>query len=123
MADLGFSERSGVKVDFHGDTQIGRLPVETETALYRVVQESLANIHRHSGSQTARVSLVMDPEGLVLTVDDDAAVFGDGTWTGTGALGVGIPGMRERLRLLNGQLEIRSDSRGTILTCTIPNIT
>ena len=66
----GFGERSGITVDLDLPESFERLPLDTETALFRVVQESLINIHRHSGSQTARIRLRRDAETLVLEIED-----------------------------------------------------
>jgi signal transduction histidine kinase len=104
--------------------KIGRLPQEIETALFRIVQEGLTNIHRHSSSPTARISLLRSSAGLVLEVQDeghgmprDTVKETRGTIEG---MGVGIAGMRERLRQLGGRLEIDSNSYGTIVRATLP---
>jgi signal transduction histidine kinase len=118
----GFSTRTGIKVDLAADRPIGRLPIDIETDLFRVVQECLANIHRHSGSSTAKVQLQRDSEHVVLKIRD----WGHGLppelsrsrkLTSTG---VGIPGMRERLGQHSGDLEIRSSRKGTFVTATVP---
>jgi two-component system, NarL family, sensor kinase len=104
-------------------SDLDRLPREMETALFRVMQESLSNIHRHSGSKTACVQLSQTEQETRLEVSDqgrglvremlDRAI--DET-----QLGVGIAGMRERLRQLGGQLEIRSSSKGTTVIAVLP---
>jgi signal transduction histidine kinase len=66
----GFAERSGIAVDLELPESIERLPLDTETALFRIVQESLINIHRHAGSETARIRLERDAETLVLEIED-----------------------------------------------------
>ena len=66
----GFAERSGIKVDLELPESFERLPLDTETALFRIVQESLINIHRHAGSETARIRLRRDAETLVLEIED-----------------------------------------------------
>ena len=120
----GFSSRSGIRVDFIQNTEIGRLPLDVETALYRIVQEGLTNIHRHSKSDTAHIALTREIDRIILVVKDDGRglpqMVLDPTGDGVQSLGVGIPGMRERLRLLGGRLEISSNGRGTTLTGIVP---
>jgi signal transduction histidine kinase len=103
--------------------EIGRLPLQIETHLFRVAQEGLSNILRHSGSLNAIVRLHRQADEVVLEVED----FGAGiTATATAAVsdgagkgGIGILGMQERLRKIGGQLEIRSNNQGTLLTASI----
>jgi PAS domain S-box-containing protein len=120
----GFSERSGIKLDLNLQAGFGRLPQESETALFRIVQESLSNIQRHSGSQTAKIHLRADSAWVNLEVSDrglgmekNATAHGNGSGT---RLGVGILGMRERMAQLGGKLEIESNSRGTTVRARIP---
>jgi PAS domain S-box-containing protein len=120
----GFSRRSGISVTVEISPELGRLPEDVERTLFRVVQECLSNILRHADSPTAKVRVVRNPEGIVLDVVDR----GRGMHTppvekldGAPARpGVGIPGMRERVRLLGGQLEIRTGARGTTVHVTLP---
>jgi len=119
----GFSKRSGIYVNITAQP-IGRLPSEVETALFRIVQEALANVRRHSGSETATIRLECRANEVVLEIKD----------TGRGLrtqnpfnpsddfheLGVGIPGMRQRLRLLGGRLEITSNGGGTSVSAFVP---
>ena len=119
----GFTERSGILVDLQLPPKLNRLPLDAETALFRVVQESLSNIHRHSGSKTARVQLAQSENSIRLEVSDQGRGFVNDLLdqvTDTTQLGVGIAGMRARLRQLGGQLEIRSTSRGTTVIATLP---
>ena len=119
----GFSDRSLIKIDLVERTSIGRLPTDIEIALYRVVQEGLTNIHRHSGSPTARIELKRDAAKIVLTVKDKGKGLPQGFLNSKASVqsyGVGIPGMRERLHLLGGRLDIRSDNKGTTLKATVP---
>jgi PAS domain S-box-containing protein len=119
----GFSERSGIVTQLFVSTEFDRLPQPVEIALFRIVQESLANIQRHSGSATAQVRLRQDSSQITLEVID----FGRGmTLSSNGApqpyevrLGVGIPGMRERMAQLGGYLEIASGPTGTTIRATI----
>jgi PAS domain S-box-containing protein len=120
----GFARRSGIEVRVDVPPEFGRLPSDLELTLYRIVQEALTNIHRHSGSKTARICLQRRPKELVLTVADEGHGFPSAALEMAGPenadIGVGIPGMRERLRQLGGQLHIQSGSRGTTLTANVP---
>ena len=120
----GFSERSGVKMELHLQTGFGRLPQEAETALFRIVQESLTNIQRHSGSQTAMIRLSGDSTCVNLDVSDRGRGMASNAMeggNGSGSrLGVGILGMRERMTQLGGKLEIDSSPSGTTVRVSIP---
>jgi len=113
----GFAERSGITVDLDLPESFERLPLDTETALFRIVQESLINIHRHAGSETARIRLRRDAETLVLEIEDQGRGISDASlkhiMNGGGVVGVGIPGMSERIEQLGGRFEITSSDRGT----------
>jgi PAS domain S-box-containing protein len=119
----GFSRRCGIRVGFQSTSgaTCTRLPLEIQTDLFRVVQEALANVHRHSGSRVALVKLEQKDDEVFLQIRD----WGSGipTWSGTtmkpGSIGVGISGMRERLKQLGGSLEIESGRFGTTITATI----
>ncbi len=119
----GFSERSGIDTSLELLTSFRRLPQIAETAFFRITQESLANIQRHSGSKRARVVLREDPECVTLEITD----FGSGMVVpsngaphrGQPRLGVGIPGMRERMAQLGGSLEIDSRATGTTVRAKI----
>jgi signal transduction histidine kinase len=120
----GFAERSGIKLDVELPERFGRLPLDTETALFRIVQESLINIHRHAGSKTARIRLRRDAETLVLEIKDRGhgipkASLEQITSRG-GVVGVGIAAMSERIERLGGRLEIKSGDRGTIVVARLP---
>jgi PAS domain S-box-containing protein len=118
----GFSSRSGIKVELTADPAVGRLPIDIETDLFRVVQECLANIHRHSGSVAAVVHIDRNPERVLLQIRD----WGRGmpaeiaSGRALASPGVGIPGMHERLGQHQGNLEIKSSNKGTIVTATVP---
>jgi signal transduction histidine kinase/ABC-type uncharacterized transport system substrate-binding protein len=118
----GFIERSGIKVELLVMDNIGRLPKEVETALFRVVQESLTNIHLHSGSRNAVIWVTKERHDIVLRIRDEGHGFSkpvqDGQ-EGTPALGVGIAGMRQRMRQLGGRLDIESSSQGTSVSARI----
>ncbi|HEX3183699.1 MAG TPA: PAS domain S-box protein [Pyrinomonadaceae bacterium] len=120
----GFHERSGVQVEFtESGTGSDRLPSEVEYALFRVVQECLTNIRRHTDSETAEISITRTPELISLSVRDHGK--GDKLQmprNGESAefVGVGIPGMRHRLKQLGGELLVDSNLNGTTITATVP---
>ncbi len=120
----GFAERGDIKVDLDLPDSLERLPLDTETALFRVVQEALINIHRHAESDTARIRLRRDADTLTLEIEDRghgiASASLDLITRGGGALGVGIAGMSERLQQLGGRLEITSGERGTAVRAVLP---
>jgi PAS domain S-box-containing protein len=120
----GFSKRSGVPVAFDAPPDLERLPDAVELALFRVVQESLGNIHAHAGATTARVRLARSAAQVTLEVSDQgcglSAEKRRALEAGHGEAGVGIAGMRERLRLLGGRLEIESDGPGTTVRASLP---
>jgi two-component system NarL family sensor kinase len=119
----GFAQRSSIQVDLQLPSDLSRLPTELETAVFRVVQESLTNVHRHSGSTTAAVLLETEAGRLHLYVTDQGRGITPEQLTfrqETATLGVGLLGMRERLRQLRGELEISSGSQGTSIHAIIP---
>jgi signal transduction histidine kinase len=117
-------EHTGIDVQVNLQANVGRLPKEIETALFRVVQESLENVRRHSGSSVARVRLRRNMTHIVLEVEDE----GHGVMPGTSkkgdnsaaGSGVGVPGMHERLNHLGGMLEIETGKGGTKVTASVP---
>jgi PAS domain S-box-containing protein len=120
----GFADRSGIAVDLEVPPALERLPQDVESTLFRVVQEALTNIHRHARSATARIRLNAERDGLALEITDcgrgmPADVLSSVT-SGSGAPGVGLAGMRERLQQLGGALHIESNDRGTTLRATVP---
>lgn len=122
----GFSSRSRIKTTFRAEENFARLPSDAELALFRVLQESLTNVHRHSGSETAEVRLSTFDGNAVLEIEDkgkgfDRALLEQGGPDWTGALGVGVRGMNERMRQLKGKLEIMTgNGGGTLVRATIP---
>src|SRR5581483_3025605 len=122
----GFAERSGLPVELKIPADLERLPREVELAVFRVLQESLTNIHRHSASAGAKINLVVGDQELVLTVRD----FGKGiVLTSNDAqggqrlftrAGVGIRGMEERVGQLGGSISIRSADPGTLVEAHFP---
>lgn len=117
----GFSERSNIQVELEIPADIGRLPSDMEIAIFRIVQECLTNIHRHSGSATATIRVHQEDGRLIVQVEDRGkgipAEKQRELESGRG--GVGFGGMRERVRQLGGVLEIRSQGSGTLVTVTL----
>jgi signal transduction histidine kinase len=119
----GFAQRSGIKVDLNLPDEFGRLSAELETAIFRVVQESLTNIHRHSGSAVAKIQLRQPADQVVVEIADKGRGIPEQKlqeMASTGTPGVGIRGMRERLRQLGGTLDIESGRSGTVVTVGLP---
>lgn len=120
----GFSQRSGIQADVEISEGIGRLPRDVETAVFRIIQESLGNIQRHSGSPSARIALKKLATKLTLKVSDRGRGFPRAIVeiesSRSNMLGVGILGMRERMRQLGGELEIRSGRSGTTVEVALP---
>jgi len=120
----GFAKRSGINVKADIPSSRERLPKRMEVALFRVLQESLTNVHRHSKASQASVRFQHQPEVVILEIQD----FGRGIPSerlrllrGIGQeTGVGLAGMRERLHELNGKLEIESDAHGTSMRAVVP---
>jgi PAS domain S-box-containing protein len=118
----GLAERSGLEIDLRIPDNFGRLPSEMELVIFRLVQECLTNIHRHSGSKTALIRVERQENAVRVEVEDQgrgmsperlAAIQSQGT-------GVGIRGMRERVRHLHGELVIESNGHGTKVYATLP---
>jgi two-component system NarL family sensor kinase len=120
----GFQKRSGIHLTVDIATGLGRLSTDVETALFRVVQESLTNVHRYSGSPDAEIKIFADDGRIQLEVVDHGRGIEAGAARvpidGIASLGVGIPGMRERLRQLGGQLEVDFGRNGTRVVATVP---
>ena len=118
------SELSGIDITLNLPTDLGRLPNEIEIALFRVFQESLENVRRHSGSPVAKVRLVREKARVVLAIEDQGRGAPPGVLTDANkmlaGLGVGVAGMRERMRQLGGRLEVESGGQGTRVTATVP---
>jgi PAS domain S-box-containing protein len=117
----GFAERSKIEVDFELAPDLGRLPRDAEIAIFRLVQESLTNIHRHASSPTASVRVFREGNQVQVRITDQGKGMPAGHLNGKGAkAGVGVQGMRERLRQLKGKLEIHSGPKGTTVHATLP---
>jgi two-component system, NarL family, sensor kinase len=120
----GFGQRSGISIDLDLPEQFDRLPRELETTLFRIVQESLNNIHRHADSARAAIRMWHDDAGVTLEIQDWGKGMG-ATRSGRGnpkrhSLGVGIPGMRERIEQIGGTLTLDSKKTGTIVRANLP---
>jgi signal transduction histidine kinase len=119
----GFAQRSKIQVVLDLPEDFDRLSQESETTIFRMVQESLTNIHRHSGSKLAKVRISRSDDDVRVEVEDRGKGMTPEKQVelaSTGTPGVGIRGMRERLRQLGGNLEIRSDGKGTIVVAHLP---
>ncbi len=123
----GFMKRSGIAVEIVFAGNEDRLPIEMESAMFRIVQESLNNIRRHSGSKNAFIRFNQNESEAVLEIRDegdgiikDSEHDADVLLGDIETLGVGIVGMRERLRQFGGELFIKSGPHGTIITARIP---
>lgn len=118
----GFTQRTGIQVELKVQ-EIGRLPRDIETTVFRIVQEALTNVHRHSCSPGAEVRVIRDPKEVKVQVSDEGKgiipdrlrLLGEGA-----SLGVGVAGMRERASQLGGNLKIASSDKGTTIIANLP---
>jgi PAS domain S-box-containing protein len=119
----GFGQRSGIKVNLDVPPDFGRLRRDIETALFRVVQEALTNVHRHSGGSAVNICFDVDAEAVWLEIKDNGKGIPEERLlaidSGSG-VGIGLAGMRERLRELGGNLKIESSKAGTLLKISVP---
>jgi signal transduction histidine kinase len=120
----GFSQRSGIPVALELPDDLPRLSEGVEIALFRVLQESLTNVHRHSRASSAEIKVEVDAEEITMEVSDHGRgmpervlqqLRGDGT-----RLGVGLAGMRERIHELGGTFEVSSGGNGTTIRAVVP---
>jgi signal transduction histidine kinase len=117
----GFSRRSGIAVRLDVPAELGRMPEAVELTLYRIVQEALANVLHHSGSRTASITLFPDPGSVTLEIMDQGCGIRVNLEAGRVVeLGVGIAGMRERVRQLGGEITIQGDEGGTAVRVVLP---
>jgi len=125
----GLARRSGVAVDLALSSELERLPAEVEFILFRVIQDAITNVHRHSGSGKARIELApgrtTGEQEIVLTIEDigdsvDAPAPSTRIAGAQELAGPGVAGMRERLRQIGGRIEIKSAPGRTTLTATVP---
>ena len=114
----GFGKRSGIATTLELDSNLGRLDSDAEIAIFRIVQECLTNVHRHSGSRKAVVRLNRSAGQVRLEVQDKGKGIPPEkqlSVLGLGRVGVGLRGMRERVRELGGKLEVRSEGGTTVI--------
>ena len=121
----GLEQRSGLSIELNIPADFGRLAPEVELAIFRLVQECLTNIHRHSGSKTAVIRIVREPDKIYAEVQDQGRGmsperFAEVQSQGAG-VGVGIRGMRERVRQAHGELTVDSNALGTTITAIFPD--
>jgi signal transduction histidine kinase len=119
----GLQKRTDVRINFDAPADLGHLAPEAERALFRMVQEGITNVLRHSGGTALRIALSSSPRAVSLVVQDN----GHGLTAeqlshleGAATLGVGIAGMRERIRQLRGEFKVQSNADGTKVTATVP---
>jgi signal transduction histidine kinase len=120
LAD-GIQARSGMEVRLDLPATMARLPRQTELTLFRVAQEALTNVHRHAASPWVAVRLQRLPDSVVLEIEDAGrgirrAHAGDSAVV----LGVGLAGMRERIRQVGGTFVVEADGSGTVVRATLP---
>jgi signal transduction histidine kinase len=118
----GFSERSGIAVDLDLPDRAVRMPRDLETTIFRVIQESLSNVSKHSHSSRARVRVAVDSGGICINVEDDGSglpPFDEDTLQ-PAKIGVGIGSMQERVKLCGGRLQLHSRGSGTQLQVSLP---
>jgi signal transduction histidine kinase len=119
-----FAQQRGIRVELNTPPRPNRLPREIETVLFRAVQEGLSNIYQHSGSPVARVRIAIDAGQVTLQISDEGHGIPPETVSKFHAdiptLGVGISGMRERIRELGGRMNIQSSENGTMVEVSLP---
>jgi len=118
----GLAERSHVAITLDVAANVGRLPRDMELAIFRLVQECLTNIHRHSGSKTALIRLVREGESVRTEVQDRGKGISPERLSEirSHGFGVGIRGIRERIRQFHGEMKIESNGSGTSVIVSIP---
>jgi signal transduction histidine kinase len=118
----GFSKRSGIKLTLEFDEQTDRFGPDVETGLFRIIQEALTNIHRHSQAEAVRIKITSKNGRFILSIRDDGkGIPSDALrMTANGRQGVGLSSMRERSALLGGTFNVETNSRGTRLVVSVP---
>src|SRR6266478_2282795 len=120
----GFTERTGIEIELEISPRLGRMKPDAEMALFRVVQESLTNIQRHSGNLQAKIRMDREPGKITLEISDKGSGITGDLQRQNGEFpfrpGVGIRSMNERVKLIGGRLDIESSSSGTTVRVTIP---
>jgi len=120
----GLMERSGLNITLEVAKDFGRLPRDMELVMFRVVQECLTNIHRHSGSKSALIRILRERESIVLSISDEGQGISPERLSQiqSQGSGVGITGMRERVRQFGGQMHLESDRSGTRVSVKFPHL-
>ncbi|MGI4756806.1 MAG: sensor histidine kinase, partial [Janthinobacterium lividum] len=118
----GFEERSGIPVHLVMDKSLGRFRDDVELTLFRMVQEGLTNVLRHSNSSSVEVSLNQTEGQLLIHLSDDGARTSPPNCPPEGTNGVGLSGMRERVQQLGGSFQVHHQSHGTSLWAAVPSI-
>ena len=122
----GFSDRSGIQVELDVSSDFGRMPRDLETALFRIVQECLTNIHRHSGSRTAKINIWQARDGgrndVLVRIKDQGRGISGSIASRPARIGVGIRGMQERVHQLGGSMEVSAEveGKGTTVSVSLP---
>ena len=119
----GFGQRSSIRVTMDLPAKLERLPREHELCMFRIVQECLTNVHRHSGSATARVRVSQTAKEIQLEVSDEGHGIGQEiqeSFIAGKSAGVGLRGMRERVRQLGGTLQIQPRRKGASILAVLP---
>jgi signal transduction histidine kinase len=130
----GFAKRTDLDVKLNIAAGFQRLPADIEDALFRIAQEGLTNVHRHSGSRSVRIDLEFggapgEERGVSLSIEDEGNGMPPGLIDQTDSgkkfhnlqnIGIGLAGMHERLFQIGGTLDIRSSPRGTSVRATVP---
>jgi signal transduction histidine kinase len=120
----GINQRNGLHVEVEIPQDLCRLSEEAELAIFRIVQASLTNVHLHSGASVAKVKIEQNLDGVIVVVSDEGQGIPEGVLDHTSrtrTVGIGITGMRERVKHLGGRLEIETGRKGTKVKATIPN--
>jgi PAS domain S-box-containing protein len=116
----GMRERSGLTVFLEIDPDLGRFPEDLEMTVFRIVQEALANIHRHARTSEAFVRIYLELASLRVEIEDRGQGIANFASLNEQRMGIGLTGMQERVRNLSGQFEVRSGEKGTIIKATFP---
>ena len=118
----GFSKRSGLKLRLEFDERTDRFDRDVETGLFRILQEALTNVHRHSQAEAVQIKITAKKGRLVLSIQDDGkGIPSDAlATTANGSQGVGLSSMRERSALLGGTFNVETNSSGTSIVVSVP---
>ena len=118
----GLKQRTGLEIKLSMPEDFGRLPKEIELIMFRMVQESLTNVLRHSGAKSCEIQIDRTAQRVTLEIRDDGKGISEEKLAAIneGRSGVGIRGMRDRVRHLNGELHVRSTGAGTTISIALP---